>query len=218
MKDCMPWQRARSDEQIEQREATILQAAADLFETARYDEITLVMIGKKADFTRSNLYRYFKTKEEIFLRLLEQDVKAWQQRVAMTLEKESVTSANFVDHWLPLMMENPRLLRLFDILSTVLEENASDDAIKRFKHSANECMTDLSKQLVVSKIFQSENNVIDFLMTNLALASGMQQKLDIPERVYTLSEELGMAMPKEYYLELLRESTATLFQYFAHKK
>jgi AcrR family transcriptional regulator len=218
MKDCMPWQRARSDKQIEQREAAILQAAADLFETARFDEITLVMIGRKAEFTRSNLYRYFKTKEEIFLRLLEQDVKAWQQRVAMTLEKETVTPATFVDHWLPLMMENPRLLRLFDILSTVLEENASDDAIKRFKHSANECMTDLSKLLVVSKIFQSENNVIDFLMTNLALASGMQQKLDIPERVYTLSEELGMAMPKEYYLELLRESTATLFQYFAHKK
>jgi AcrR family transcriptional regulator len=218
MKDCIPWQRARSDEQIEQREAAILKAAADLFESSRFEEITLVMIGKKADFTRSNLYRYFKTKEEIFLRLLEQDVRTWQEKVTLSLENKSVSRANFVDLWLPLILDNPRLLRLFDILSTVLEENASDDAITKFKQSTNECMNSLSAQLVAAKIFQTEKSVVDFLMTNLALASGIQQKLNMPERIYQLSAELGMAMPKEYYLALLKESTETLFQYFAHKK
>jgi hypothetical protein len=100
----------------------------------------------------------------------------------------------------------------------VLEENASDEAIINFKKAANNATAILCKELINAKLFSNEKNVTDFLMGNIALASGMQQKMNMPERIYELSFELGMHMPKEYYRELLRESTQTLFQYFAHKK
>ena len=61
----MTWERARSEEQIEYRVNEILKATAKLYEEHRFEEITFVMIAKEAGFTRSNLYRYFKTKEDI---------------------------------------------------------------------------------------------------------------------------------------------------------
>ena len=62
----MTWVRARNEEQIEQRISEIVDATARLYESHRFEEITFAMIAKEADFTRSNLYRYFATKEDIF--------------------------------------------------------------------------------------------------------------------------------------------------------
>jgi len=65
MENQVDWVRARSDEQIEQRINEIVDATARLYEENRFEDITFAMIAKEANFTRSNLYRYFQTKEEI---------------------------------------------------------------------------------------------------------------------------------------------------------
>ena len=61
------WIRARSKEQIEQRIEAILDAAGTVFQNVPYEKVTMLMIAKEAGSSRSNLYRYFKTREEIFL-------------------------------------------------------------------------------------------------------------------------------------------------------
>ncbi len=87
----MDWVRARSDRQIEQRTGEIVGATARLYETHRFEEITFAMIAKEADFTRSNLYRYFETKEEIFLELLKHDIGVWRSDVLDTFSGQSAS-------------------------------------------------------------------------------------------------------------------------------
>lgn len=75
------FQRARSPEARAEREAAILEAAADLFREHAYHEISDAMIASAAGFTRPNLYRYFAGRAEVFLALLQHDLERWVQAV-----------------------------------------------------------------------------------------------------------------------------------------
>lgn len=94
----MPWQRARTDEQKEQRIAEILDAAARLQAQLDFDKITLAAIAKEANFTRSNLYKYFRSKEEIFFEFLKYDVHLWRQGLVARFDATATCSvAEFAD-------------------------------------------------------------------------------------------------------------------------
>ncbi|MBP5201947.1 TetR/AcrR family transcriptional regulator, partial [bacterium] len=51
----------------------IVDACEKLYQTKTFDEITLKEIGDEAEFTRTAIYSYFQTKEEIFLALLQRE-------------------------------------------------------------------------------------------------------------------------------------------------
>ena len=73
----MTWQRARSEEQKDERLRQITDAAEKLFQKKNYAEITLKDIAEQLSFTRANLYKYAKTKEEIFLMVFQKHVNHW---------------------------------------------------------------------------------------------------------------------------------------------
>lgn len=58
------FKRARSAEQKQERMREIKRAAADLFATRPYHEITLTTIAEQLSWSRANLYKYVTTKEE----------------------------------------------------------------------------------------------------------------------------------------------------------
>lgn len=215
MSECLPWQRARSEDQKEQRELAILNAAAELFDAHRFEEITFAMIGKQAQFTRSNLYRYFKTKEEVFIKLLAQDIFQWQERVMPRIQSGDVSRENFISVWVPLMMESPRLMRLYDILANVLEENASDDAVREFKRETHGYLQNLIRELVDKNLFSSGEGLMKFMTSQMALAGGMYPKLNMSERLHRLSAEQGMAFSKAFYQDLLMEASESLYRSFS---
>ena len=51
------------------RETEIIDAYAELYETMGFRDITIRDIGEKTTFTRTSIYNYFRTKEEIFLEI-----------------------------------------------------------------------------------------------------------------------------------------------------
>lgn len=56
-----------SEELTRARRDEIVNACASLYESMSFKEITLKEIGKRTSFTRTSIYNYFQTKEEIFL-------------------------------------------------------------------------------------------------------------------------------------------------------
>lgn len=98
-----------SEELTNARKEEIVDACASLYETVGFKDITIRDIGAKTSFTRTSIYNYFQTKEEIFLALLQREHKAWiddlknilknhdslsterfAEEIAHTLEKEYV--------------------------------------------------------------------------------------------------------------------------------
>ena len=60
-----------SEELTLARREEIVNACAALYETMGFKEITIRDIGEKTSFTRTSIYNYFQTKEEIFLALFQ---------------------------------------------------------------------------------------------------------------------------------------------------
>ena len=61
----------------EARKEEIIAACAALYEEKGFKETTIKDIGKAITLTRTGIYIYFETKEEIFLALLGREYDAW---------------------------------------------------------------------------------------------------------------------------------------------
>ena len=61
---------AASAERTNARKEEIVNACEKLYQTMSFKDITLKEIGKETSFSRTSIYNYFQTKEEIFLALL----------------------------------------------------------------------------------------------------------------------------------------------------
>ena len=63
------------------RKDEIIAACAKLYETMSFKDITIKEIGSVTSFTRTSIYNYFQTKEEIFLALLQQEYECWNSEL-----------------------------------------------------------------------------------------------------------------------------------------
>ena len=74
----MVWQRARSDEQKAQRRQMLLEAAARLHRHKPIEEVSLNAIAREANISKGNIYRYFESREELFLQLTLDAMQRWR--------------------------------------------------------------------------------------------------------------------------------------------
>lgn len=66
-----------SEKLTEDRKNEIISACAKLYETMSFKDITIKEIGSAISCTRTSVYNYFQTKEEIFLALLQSEYQSW---------------------------------------------------------------------------------------------------------------------------------------------
>ena len=59
------------------RREEIISACEKLYQTMSFKEITLKDIASATSFTRTSIYNYFQTKEEIFLALMQKEYERW---------------------------------------------------------------------------------------------------------------------------------------------
>ena len=74
-------ERESSDALAAARREEIVDACAQLYEEMPFKDVTILKIGEKTSFTRTSVYNYFRTKEEIFLALLEREYRTWTKEL-----------------------------------------------------------------------------------------------------------------------------------------
>ncbi len=79
--------RARSPEQIEARQSAILAAAYDLLKEKGLENVSLGDIATRAGTVKSNLYRYFESREHIYLLVLQRHGVQWAADVQAALHR-----------------------------------------------------------------------------------------------------------------------------------
>jgi AcrR family transcriptional regulator len=133
----MVWKRARTDAQKEQRRTALLQAAAQLFEREGFDQVSLNGIARAANISKANIYRYFESREEIFLHLLLDDLRSLRAALVERLMQTAVAGNDgaVVEALLETFAEHPRLCTLLTVLTAVLERNVDVDTVVWFKAS-----------------------------------------------------------------------------------
>ena len=76
-----------SPELTNARKEEIINACEELYKTKSFKEIMLKDIGNATSFTRTSIYNYFQTKEEIFLALLKREYELWIGSLKETMER-----------------------------------------------------------------------------------------------------------------------------------
>ena len=118
----------------EARKEEIIAACAELNETMSFKEITIKEIGAATTFTRTSIYNYFETKEEIFLALLQKEYEKWVAAMNQVMaEKNAMLPDELAQALARTLSDRPRLLRLLSMNLYEMEANARPERLAEFK-------------------------------------------------------------------------------------
>ena len=123
-----------SEELTNARKEEIINACASLYETMGFKEITIRDIGAKTSFTRTSIYNYFQTKEEIFLALFQREYEKWIDDLNKVYEEnDKLTKDSFASNLAHTIEKRPTLLKLLSMNLYDMEENSRMEFLVDFK-------------------------------------------------------------------------------------
>ena len=129
------FRRARTDEQRDQRRHEILATTRRLLTGSRVADISLNEIARQVGLAKSNVLRYFGSREAILLVLLAQEYDAWVDDIAsaMPLATETDPVERVAGVLAATAAGRPLLCELLTAAPTVLEHNVTADEVIGFK-------------------------------------------------------------------------------------
>jgi AcrR family transcriptional regulator len=139
----MTFQRARSAEQREERRRAILDTALGMLDEMPVAEVTLNELSRRVGLAKSNVLRYFESREAVLLELLDRALGSWLAEVAEELADGvdlSLSARERGDRFAAVaarsLAGHAVLCDLIGAQAGVLEHNVSVDVVVRFKRSA----------------------------------------------------------------------------------
>lgn len=115
------------------RREEIVDACEQLYRTMSFKEITLKKIGEVTSFTRTSIYNYFRTREEIFLALFEREYRLWGEDLEAILARDRLSRAEFSQELGRSLAARPNLLKLLSMNMYDIEENSRVESLTEFK-------------------------------------------------------------------------------------
>ena len=123
-----------SEELTNARKEEIIGACAALYETTSFKDITIRDIGAKTSFTRTSIYNYFQTKEEIFLALLQKEHEAWILDLEeMMKQNDSMSAEKFAGTMARILEKRRTMLKLLSMNIYDMEVNSRLENLVEFK-------------------------------------------------------------------------------------
>ncbi|WP_285576043.1 TetR/AcrR family transcriptional regulator [Actinoallomurus iriomotensis] len=133
----MDFQRARNATQRKARESAILDAAAELLAEMSVSDISLRELSRRVGLSKTNVVRYFETREAVFFELLNRAFGEWLDELPAELPPASpagpASPASVVDEWARSVGRRSLLCELWSSLGIELERNISAESVRSFK-------------------------------------------------------------------------------------
>lgn len=127
---------AGSVERTNARKEEIINACEKLYQTMSFKEITIKEIGTVTSCSRTSIYNYFETKEEIFLALLKREYDAWVKDLnRMTEQNEKMSNDEIAAAMAASLDKRQQLLKILSMNHYDLEENSRMERLVEFKVS-----------------------------------------------------------------------------------
>ena len=184
-----------SEEQTKERENEIIDACKKLYRTKSFKEITIKEIGKTTSFTRTSIYNYFQTKEEIFLALLQREYEAWISDLEAEMAKQRMLSADALAGMLADTLQRRRcMLKLMSMNLYDMEGNSRMENLVAFKRVYARSMMTVSRCLQSWMPAMKEEDIQDFLYAFFPFLFGVYPYTEVTEK-----QEAAMAAAQVSY-------------------
>ena len=146
------------------RKEEIIDACASLYEAMGFKDITIRDIGEKTSFTRTSIYNYFQTKEEIFLGLLQREYEAWTCDLkAIVRDHETMLPDQFAEAMAHTLEKRGCMLKLLSMNLYDMEGNSRIENLVDFKRVYADSMKALTSCLEKFFPYMTETDVQEFL-------------------------------------------------------
>ena len=182
-----------SPELTEARREEIINACEKLYQTMSFKEITIKEIGNVTSFTRTSIYNYFQTKEEIFLALLQREYELWIAELnQIMVENALLTKDGFADKLAHSLENRAQLLKIMSMNHYDMETGSRPERLVEFKvaygNSLKTVMHCLEKYFPEMPIAEKQR----FLYTFFPFMFGIYPYTVVTEKQRTAMEEAGV--------------------------
>ena len=181
-----------SPELTEARREEIINACEKLYHTMSFKEITLRDIAGATSFTRTSIYNYFQTKEEIFLALLTREYNRWIDELSSILEHEKMTSEEFAEALAKSLENRAQLLKIMSMNHYDMEENSRPENLIEMKTAYGRSISAVRDCL--NKFFpeMTAKQVDDFIYNFFPFMFGIYPYTFVTEKQRAAMEEAGV--------------------------
>ena len=176
------------------RKEEIIAACRKLYETMSFKEITLKEIGQQTSFTRTSIYNYFETKEEIFLALFQQEYELFAGDLDGLCEREETLSLDGLASELAHALERrPLMLKLLSMNLYDMEANSRMERLVEFKTAYGESTAAIDRCLEKLVPRLGEKGRKNFLYAFLPFVYGLYPYTVVTEKQRQAMEEAGLS-------------------------
>ena len=122
-----------SPELTEARRTEIMEACKGLYEQMPFREVNLKEIGKVTSFTRTSIYNYFESKEEIFLAIFEDEYIKWTIDLQEIIDEGLISREKLAKKLAESLGKRKLMLKLLSVNLYDMEENSRMECLVSFK-------------------------------------------------------------------------------------
>ncbi|MFG1604822.1 TetR/AcrR family transcriptional regulator [Actinoplanes sp. NPDC049265] len=179
------FQRARRPDQKEQRREAILTVARTLAGRSGVAWVSLGDIAREVGLAKSNVLRYFGTREEIYLSLTMQEGTRWAEAVTAALHDASgagAVAAALVDAY----VERPLYCDLTTHADTMFEHNVTVDVLRVYKRWAITTYWDVGRSIAAACPPMTAENGAALVMASAAFVAKLFPLTRPPEALREL--------------------------------
>ncbi|MET8874002.1 TetR family transcriptional regulator [Nocardia sp. NPDC004604] len=214
----MTFQRARSEEQREIRRKVILDTAAEMLDEMPVAEVSLNELSRRVGLAKSNVLRYFESREAVLLELLDDFLESWLAELADELAAgieahaaPEVRAGQLAELLSRSLAGRVVLCDLFGAQGGVLEHNVSVEVVKRHKRSSLARLADMT-ELVRRHVPELGDRAQLFCLMSLVSAGALSAYVPPPPSLLAAyDDEPALGVLHLDMREALRDSfTSTL--------
>jgi AcrR family transcriptional regulator len=206
--------RARSPEDKAARREAVLQEAWRLFQAVQWSRLTLSEVARGVGLSKAALYRYFDTKETLFLAVAEAQLRGWLLALGESLDGlgHPSTAEEVARVLCASLGRRPAMARLLALLHVELEHNLRQAEALRFKRALHALLTTLGAQLSRAAGLGSPEAGLQAALYLHALTIGLWQLSDPPPQVARLLASGGLADLRVHFQPALQAAAAALLR------
>lgn len=186
-------QRAIAEDEKLAKRQSILDAALSLYLENSRELPSVSRIAEASGLAKGTVYLYFRTKEEIFLALLDEKFHALLQTVLALFNQPQTSTGVLIDEFLQSYIDflraEPGFLRLAAMANSVIEQNLDANIALDFKSRLIDKLLEIGQQLEFRAPQLARGEGASVLLRVYGMTIGLWQMLDWPDNVKPLLDQ-----------------------------
>jgi AcrR family transcriptional regulator len=209
------FKRARRPEQMEARRSAILEVARAMLAEKGVGEISLRELSHRVGLAKSNVLRYFDSREAVFLEVLDEEFGSWLAELQGLLGRPRARKPNYLNETrvattiADSLVARPLMCELIGSMAGELERNISADFARDFKARATERTLALGALVARHLPWLPPGFPDIFAEGALMLTAGMYPFSVPTDPVRSAMAEMGLPDPTQRFVEGLRMGLTT---------